>query len=292
MDEADAASNSQLATCGAVASGGGGGGGGVGGVSTFDFDILRNKIAKSYKQVAVSRRMRKFYKRRYHLFKRFDLGIMLDVESWYSVTPEAIAEHIALKCARLLNAEDGGGGHDTMSDRCILDGFAGSGGNTIQFATERRFGHVIACDNDWIKSQCAQHNALTVYGLQDASAGSIHFLVQDFFQLHRTLDLTRRPIDAVFLSPPWGGVDYVHARESDLATDWPLSAFDIFLYCRRELACSRIVFFLPRNARIEQVLYMAGVGGSLHIEQNYIGEKLVALTAYYGFSSSLSPSSS
>jgi hypothetical protein len=40
-------------------------------------------------------------------------------ESWYSVTPEKIAEHIADKC------KTGG---------VILDAFCGCGGNTIQFA--------------------------------------------------------------------------------------------------------------------------------------------------------------
>jgi len=40
------------------------------------------------------------------------------LESWYSVTPEKIAEHIAERC------------------RCdlIVDGFCGAGGNSIQFA--------------------------------------------------------------------------------------------------------------------------------------------------------------
>ena len=32
---------------------------------------------------------------RYRLFSKFDHGVQLDDESWYSVTPEAIAMHIA-----------------------------------------------------------------------------------------------------------------------------------------------------------------------------------------------------
>ena len=53
---------------------------------------------------------------RYNLFSRFDEGIELDVESWFSVTPEAIAQHIAERC------------------RCdvIIDAFCGVGGNAIQ----------------------------------------------------------------------------------------------------------------------------------------------------------------
>ena len=32
---------------------------------------------------------------RYRLFSKFDEGIRLDAESWFSVTPERIAQHIA-----------------------------------------------------------------------------------------------------------------------------------------------------------------------------------------------------
>ncbi len=37
----------------------------------------------------------KFWAQRRRLFSRFDEGVQLDKESWYSVTPEAVAEHIA-----------------------------------------------------------------------------------------------------------------------------------------------------------------------------------------------------
>ncbi|OTF71408.1 hypothetical protein BLA29_013244, partial [Euroglyphus maynei] len=36
-----------------------------------------------------------YWRQRYILFSRFNQGIRLDDESWYSVTPEAIAKHIA-----------------------------------------------------------------------------------------------------------------------------------------------------------------------------------------------------
>lgn len=49
---------------------------------------------------------------------RFDEGIKLDKESWFSVTPENVAWHIANKCR-----------FDV-----VLDAFCGAGGNTIQFA--------------------------------------------------------------------------------------------------------------------------------------------------------------
>jgi hypothetical protein len=42
--------------------------------------------------------LHKYYAQRYRLFSRFDEGILLDDEGWYSVTPELIAAHIAQRC--------------------------------------------------------------------------------------------------------------------------------------------------------------------------------------------------
>ena len=50
--------------------------------SDFCIEIFKNKILKSYKQTSVSRKMRKYFKKRYQLFSRFDSGILMDNESW------------------------------------------------------------------------------------------------------------------------------------------------------------------------------------------------------------------
>lgn len=60
----------------------------------------------------------KYWCQRYLLFSRYDSGIKMDEEGWFSVTPEAIARHHATRC---------GGG-------VVIDCFAGVGGNAIQFA--------------------------------------------------------------------------------------------------------------------------------------------------------------
>jgi hypothetical protein len=39
----------------------------------------------------------KYWAQRFKLFSKFDQGIQLDTESWYSVTPELIAQHIATR---------------------------------------------------------------------------------------------------------------------------------------------------------------------------------------------------
>ena len=72
----------------------------------------------------------KYWMQRFRLFSRFDQGILLDKESWYSVTPERIARHHANRCRC----------------RVLVDGFCGVGGNAIQFA--RTCDRVFAIDID------------------------------------------------------------------------------------------------------------------------------------------------
>lgn len=62
--------------------------------------------------------IRKYWWQRYLLFSRFDSGIKMDEEGWFSVTPELLAKHHANRC-----------GHGA-----IVDLFTGVGGNAIQFA--------------------------------------------------------------------------------------------------------------------------------------------------------------
>lgn len=62
--------------------------------------------------------LRKYYNQRYALFSRWDKGIQFDEEGLYSVTPEALALHTAIRC----------------SCGVVVDAFAGLGGNTIQLA--------------------------------------------------------------------------------------------------------------------------------------------------------------
>ncbi|KAH6922840.1 hypothetical protein HPB50_019842 [Hyalomma asiaticum] len=122
----------------------------------------------------------KYWKQRYRLFSRYDEGIQMDEESWFSVTPENIAKHIAKRCKADV----------------VIDGFCGAGGNSIQFALEGC--HVIAVDIDPAKVELARNNA-GVYGV----ANKIEFIVGDFLEV-----ASRLQGDVVFLSPPWGGPSY------------------------------------------------------------------------------------
>ena len=264
---------------------------------------------------------------RYRLFSRYSEGCLLDEEGWFSVTPEAIADRIAERC------------------RCdtIIDAFCGVGGNAIAFAKVCERGEritivwrkrlepdlhatpVIAIDNSATRLALARHNA-AVYGVADR----IEFILGDFISYatslqhmsSQSLSPRRRPIDVVFLSPPWGGVNYlsmssskdnqVHPTTSvqgenrdpgmthsgagqdySLANVSPLHGGELFNIART--ITPNIAYFLPRNQDLEEVSALVEpkttgggqtVGNTSHeiieVEEEWMGTKLKALTCYFG----------
>ncbi|XP_064909638.1 trimethylguanosine synthase isoform X2 [Columba livia] len=218
----------------------------------------RNKIALRAipAEIAADPELVKYWAQRYRLFSRFDEGIKLDREGWFSVTPEKIAEHIAVRVSQSFNCDT------------IVDAFCGVGGNAIQFAlTSKR---VIAIDIDPEKLSLARNNA-EVYGVADR----IEFVCGDFMVLAADLQA-----DVVFLSPPWGGPDYATAEIFDIQTMICPDGFEIFRLSKK--ITNNIVYFLPRNADIDQVASLAGPGGKVEIEQNFLNNKLKTITAYFG----------
>nr|XP_008975091.3 trimethylguanosine synthase isoform X2 [Pan paniscus] len=207
-------------------------------------------------EIAAVPELAKYWAQRYRLFSRFDDGIKLDREGWFSVTPEKIAEHIA--------------GRVSQSFKCdvVVDAFCGVGGNTIQFALTGM--RVIAIDIDPVKIALARNNA-EVYGIAD----KIEFICGDFLLLASCLKA-----DVVFLSPPWGGPDYATAETFDIRTMMSPDGFEIFRLSKK--ITNNIVYFLPRNADIDQVASLAGPGGQVEIEQNFLNNKLKTITAYFG----------
>eukprot|EP00042_Codosiga_hollandica_P046907 m.501413 g.501413 ORF g.501413 m.501413 type:complete len:886 (-) comp57329_c0_seq88:156-2813(-) len=196
-------------------------------------------------------RQHKYWLQRYRLFSRFDQGIQLDEESWYSVTPERLAEHIAERC------------------RCdvIVDAFCGAGGNSIQFAFSCE--RVIAIDIDPKKIEMARHNA-RIYGVEDR----IEFIIGDFLEV-----APRLKADVVFLSPPWGGPSYTNKRVFDLSTMNP-SGRNIFNAAKT--ISQNLVLFLPKNTDVEQLVDLASHRTKCEIEQSLLNRKCKALTVYFG----------
>ncbi|MCL7031818.1 hypothetical protein MKW94_027676 [Papaver nudicaule] len=197
----------------------------------------------------------KYWCQRYSLFSRFDDGIKMDREGWFSVTPELLARYHASRCGNGI----------------IVDCFTGVGGNAIQLA--KRSNHVIAIDIDPQKIAYAHHNA-AIYGVQD----KIDFLKGDFFLLAPKLKA-----DVVFMSPPWGGPDYAKSQTYDIRTMLqPRDGFLLF-NAAREIA-PRLVMFLPRNVDLNQLAELSlstHPPWSLQVEKNFLNGKLKAITAYF-----------
>ncbi|KAK2724741.1 hypothetical protein QYM36_001285 [Artemia franciscana] len=193
----------------------------------------------------------KYWQQRYRIFAKFDEGIVLDREAWYSTTFEVIAEHIAERC------------------RCdlVIDAFCGAGGNAIQLA--RTCERVIAIDIDPVKIEMARKNA-AVYGVEDR----IEFITGDFFKLSSSLQA-----DAVFLSPPWGGPAYLKNKLFDIRK-MPVDVFSAVEHSRK--ITENIAVYLPRNSDIKQVIQLASPGNRIEIEQNWLGKKIKTITVYLG----------
>ncbi|MCO5601566.1 hypothetical protein L7F22_055689 [Adiantum nelumboides] len=206
---------------------------------------------------AVHHSVVKYWLRRYSLFSRFDKGIKIDEEGLFSVTPEEIAKHQAAHCG---------------SSGIVIDAFTGVGGNAIQFACMNF--NVIAIDIDPKRIEYARHNA-EVYGV----AHKIDFIVGDFFQLAPTLKG-----DVVFLSPPWGGPEYIKADKYDIETMLrPANGFSLFKLALT--VAPSVAYFLPRTVDVEQLARLSWLSNPplpYEIEKNYVHDELKAVTAYYG----------
>ena len=199
---------------------------------------------------------------RHQLFSKFDEGIDIpDDESWYSVTPEKIAQQTADRC------------------RCdfIVDGFCGIGGNSIQFAKTCQ--KVIAIDIDPNKIKAAKHNA-KIYGVEDR----IEFIIGDFFDIIPNI----AKANVIFLSPPWGGPGYKRTKVFDLGMI-PMDGFKIFEEAQK--ITSNIAYYLPKNCNTSELISLANSADlDLDIEENIMHKrvkkrkvkKVKAITAYFG----------
>ncbi|KAJ8974185.1 hypothetical protein NQ317_004864 [Molorchus minor] len=193
--------------------------------------MSRKTKASMPPEILTNDKLHKYWHKRFLLFSKFGEGARLDEESWYSVTPEDVAIHAATRC------------------KCdiIVDAFCGADGNTIQFAMQCN--RVIAIDIDPKKVEMAHHNA-QIYGVAD----KIDFIVGDFFKLAHTLKA-----DVVFLSPPWGGPEYL----------------SVPVYKLEEM-------LQPQpNSNTSTLIKEAGPKAFIEVEQNILHKKLIAITVYY-----------
>ncbi|EFP86031.2 uncharacterized protein PGTG_11987 [Puccinia graminis f. sp. tritici CRL 75-36-700-3] len=245
--------------------------------------------------------MEKYWAQRKRLFWKFDEGIKMDLESWYSVTPEAIAKQIATRAKCKL----------------VVDGFCGAGGNSIQFAMT--CDKVIAIDKDPNKIKLARSNA-KIYGV----AEKIEFVCADFLAWMAGLTTAQTAsIDVIFLSPPWGGINYLNSPEAAAEEEEdgtiqkkgnkkkpdkrrqhyyklkelaPIDGHELFKRARQ--ITERIIYYLPRHTDLHDLSKLAALFPAhsrvsppsktdrqkfvIEVEENWMNQKCKALTVYFG----------
>ncbi|VVA99216.1 unnamed protein product [Arabis nemorensis] len=196
----------------------------------------------------------KYWIQRYNLFSKYDQGIEIDEEGWYSVTPEEIAIKQAERCR----------------GKMVIDCFSGVGGNTIQFA--KVCSSVVAIEIDPVKVEFAMNNAM-VYGV----ANRVDFIVGDFIQLAPSLKG-----DVLFLSPPWGGPMYNKVESYKMDMLKPRDGYSLFKIAQS--ITPNIIMFLPRNvdlAQVEELAWLSSPPLTLEIEESCVGGRMKAITAYF-----------
>ena len=219
--------------------------------------------------------------------------------------------------------EDG----DDTARNCmvVIDAFCGCGGNTIAFGLKDNV-KVIAVDNDLNRLRMAANNA-KVYGVHPENVVFVHADVLDVLCSYRKgvrcmklqdgttdelssgyriggLELLPGSIDAIFLSPPWGGMDYnndtfhpnscigieSHCNDGDdvLITNggqlFQMTAKAAFTDSKEGV----VAYFLPRNVdgiALGQIAVASGIEHDKYeLEQNVVNGKVKTVTAYFGHS--------
>merc|ERR1712025_1178303 len=109
-----------------------------------------------------------------------------------------------------------------------------------------------------------------IYGVED----KIEFVHGNFFEVAKQL---RGKVDAVFLSPPWGGAAYTDGKFNLGRIDiGGRDGRDLFAAARR--ITPNIAYFLPRNSDRQQ---LHSLDKRAEIVKNKLYNKCKSLTVYF-----------
>ena len=188
----------------------------------------QNPNALTKRQKKIQNQVERFKRRRTSLFSKWSMieneGIEIDNEMFYSITPEEIAEKIAIYC------------RNKVDYTILIDGFCGVAGNLIQFAIQNQNAFIIGIDLCAERIDSARRIA-KIYGVEC----QCDFICGDFLKVAPSLHV--KP-DIVFLSPPWNGPNY-KKKDRFLLSDLPIDGNAIFDVSRQ--LTENVAFYLPRN---------------------------------------------
>ncbi len=207
----------------------------------------------------------------------------------------------------------------------ILDAFCGCGGNAIGFAKldPSKVGLVICVDIDRSKLRMAANNA-SIYGISPEQivfiqADSTFILEQCYedetlidFDKDKKLgikdvdevemeickgykigghDLLPPSLDAVFLSPPWGGPDYLNSDKKGYllnsitmkkSNDESINGEGLLVAAKNASKLKHVIYFLPRTLNVHSMAQSAWRAGyyNIEVEKNILSGKFKTITVY------------
>lgn len=220
--------------------------------------------------------MKKYWIQRHNIFSKYDDGIILTKELWFSVTPERISKFVAKYLNDLMlkyvNNEE-----YISNGFTILDGFCGGGGNIVQFLDINKNNKVYAIDINDTHLDCTKINASVYCGdVKDRlfllaldwthiKTSSLEKEKIDIKPPNATLEESLNSIkilknikfDCIFGSPPWGGPEYIKNEKFDLNNLLPFSLEEMLMimrkYSNNNNNNSIISLFLPKNSDLDQI---------------------------------------
>ena len=226
----------------------------------------------------------KYWMHRLDILGNFDeVCWELDEESWYSITPEALALHHAAQISaycqeRLENA----------SSLCVWDAFGGVGGNVVGCLRE---GHrVWMSDIHARRVASAQSISLQLTAAREGRLQVICAAAQSLL-CPAWVDL----FDCLIWDPPWGGPDIYNASQLLGLDIFPIECLQVLQFYLQHCPSGLALLFVPKTLDIAELLAwihtafsssptraaaIDHVNVNINIERNYQRSKLVGLTLY------------
>ncbi|KAK4230473.1 RNA cap guanine-N2 methyltransferase-domain-containing protein [Podospora fimiseda] len=195
----------------------------------------------------VPKHLHKYFHQRYSLFSLYDSNIHLTNDAWFGVTPEPVAIQLSNDISP-----------SSPQNSVLIDLFGGVGNNSISFALSphpQKWSRIILIEKDISTLACAQHNA-SIYRVYDQIT-FVHGDCLDYLWrlktdperlLHPDLRVNMSST-TLFVSPPWGGVDYAKDEIFDLSKMEPYNLEVLHEACKP----MEHALYLPRTSDLRQL---------------------------------------
>lgn len=134
--------------------------------------------------------------------------------------------------------------HQELPDvHTIVDGTAHIGCDTLNFAIVYPNAQITAIDIDVTAFECLESNIKTFFPHEYQQA-RFSLVRDDFLKVIRTPEL--KPVDLVYLDPPWGGPDYYKKQRLMLyLSDVPIFTVINEIFTRQ--LCKYVLLKVPKN---------------------------------------------